>query len=314
MLEPGSPGETNEPLVSVLVPLFNGASTLERAIDSLRAQQQTRIEILVIDDGSSDAGPDLAARMADEDGRIRLLRQPSNGGPARARNRGLAEARGQWIGLLDADDAWDKGRLVRLLAVAEEADVVFDNLMGVDPHGLERTGPIFPQMPEEPLSVAALVAAKTPGTTYNLGYLKPLMRRSFLAENGLTYDEALRTGEDLVFYLEILLAGARTHIVRDPLYIYTMPVGHRSGRASTLSSTRPRDRELHAALSRVRQRHAARLNLQDERALDDRLAYLVQIAPVAEFHHARLTGRWARALRLLLSEPEVMKHVVRRLR
>jgi GT2 family glycosyltransferase len=102
------------PLVSVIIPVFNRAWILRRAVESVLAQDYPRLELIVVDDGSTDETPRLLdkLRMEFEDGRAAaelrdfvILRQ-ENRGVSAARNRGLREARGEWIALLDSDDAW----------------------------------------------------------------------------------------------------------------------------------------------------------------------------------------------------------------
>jgi glycosyltransferase involved in cell wall biosynthesis len=89
--------------ISVIVPLFNKANYVARAIRSILAQTLTEFELLVVNDGSTDGGEQVVATFTDP--RIRLLHQP-NAGPGAARNRGLAEARGEYVAFLDADDEW----------------------------------------------------------------------------------------------------------------------------------------------------------------------------------------------------------------
>ena len=91
------------PAVTVVIPLYQKAGTIVAAIRSVLRQQFADFELLVVDDGSTDEGPALAADVTDP--RIRLLCQP-NQGPGAARNRGLAEARGPLVAFLDADDEW----------------------------------------------------------------------------------------------------------------------------------------------------------------------------------------------------------------
>lgn len=89
--------------VSIIVPLFNKAATVERTLASISAQTLDDFEVIVIDDGSTDGSADLVARWPDP--RYRLIRQ-ANAGPGSARNRGLAEARAPLVAFLDADDEW----------------------------------------------------------------------------------------------------------------------------------------------------------------------------------------------------------------
>ena len=88
--------------VSVIIPAYNAAAYISRAIESALAQTHAPLEILVIDDGSSDATPEIVGRLPVP---VRLVRK-SNGGPASARNLGASLARGEWLAFLDADDWW----------------------------------------------------------------------------------------------------------------------------------------------------------------------------------------------------------------
>ena len=102
---------TDTPLVTVVIPLYNGAAFVAETLDSVAAQTLRDLEVVVVDDGSSDDGPDL---VADHPVGARLLRQ-DHLGVAVARNRGLLEARGRWVTFLDQDDIWHPTRLERLL-------------------------------------------------------------------------------------------------------------------------------------------------------------------------------------------------------
>ena len=97
-------------LVSVIIPAFNAQRYLGMTLASARAQTHTDIEIIVVDDGSTDATAELAESAARADKRVRVIRQ-KNAGVATARNRGLAEARGEYVAPLDADDLWHSHNL-----------------------------------------------------------------------------------------------------------------------------------------------------------------------------------------------------------
>jgi teichuronic acid biosynthesis glycosyltransferase TuaG len=103
------------PLVSVVTPAWNAAATLPATLASVAAQTFADWELLVADDGSTDATPALAAAWAARDPRIRLLPGPHEG-PAGARNRAIRAARGRFIAFLDADDRWRPEKLARQLA------------------------------------------------------------------------------------------------------------------------------------------------------------------------------------------------------
>jgi glycosyltransferase involved in cell wall biosynthesis len=110
------------PTVTVVIPAWRAAETIARAVRSVLAQSVPVLEVLVVDDGSPD---DIAAALAGFPESVRVIRQP-NGGASAARNRGLDEARGEWIAFLDADDEWLPGRLERQFeAVQQHPEVRF---------------------------------------------------------------------------------------------------------------------------------------------------------------------------------------------
>lgn len=106
---------------SVVIPLYNKEREVARAVRSALAQTVAPREVVVVDDGSTDGGAALIEALAAGEGRgrVRLVRQ-TNGGVCAARNRGIAEARGSHIALLDADDAWRPGFLAEIAALAAE--------------------------------------------------------------------------------------------------------------------------------------------------------------------------------------------------
>ena len=103
-------------LVSVIMPVYNAEAWLPRAIDSVRSQSHSKLELIAVDDGSCDRSPGMLDAYAAADTRVRVLRQPSNQGVAAARNTGVAAAHGDYIAFLDADDWWHPAKLERQLA------------------------------------------------------------------------------------------------------------------------------------------------------------------------------------------------------
>ncbi len=91
------------PQVTVIIPLYNKERTVARALESVQAQEFTDFEVIVVDDGSSDQGPQVVRSFADP--RFRMVHQP-NAGPGSARNHGGNLARGDLLAFLDADDEW----------------------------------------------------------------------------------------------------------------------------------------------------------------------------------------------------------------
>ena len=108
-------------LVSVIMPVYNAAAWLRRAVDSVLAQSHEKVELVAVDDGSQDDSLAILDAYARADARVRVQRQPANGGVAAARNAGIAAARGDFIAFLDADDWWHPAKLERQLAGMRES-------------------------------------------------------------------------------------------------------------------------------------------------------------------------------------------------
>jgi glycosyltransferase involved in cell wall biosynthesis len=128
------------PRVSVLVGAFNNADTLRQAIDAMLDQTVRELEVIVIDDGSTDASADVARAAAQRDDRVRLLSMATNVGISRSLNEGLSAARAPVVAVQDADDWSEPQRLERQLR-ALDADpavaVVGSRMREVDEHGAE---------------------------------------------------------------------------------------------------------------------------------------------------------------------------------
>lgn len=133
-----------KPVVSVITPVWNAAATLTETVASVRAQTWPDWEMLLIDDGSTDESPALAAALAAADPRIRTLALPENRGAAAARNAGIRAARGRFIAFLDADDRWRPEKLARQLdfIAAGGHALVFASYQRMDEAG--RPGAVVP--------------------------------------------------------------------------------------------------------------------------------------------------------------------------
>lgn len=107
------------PLVTCIVPVFNGERFLEQALDSIRTQTYPAFEILVIDDGSTDG---TAAVLAGQGEQVRWIGQPHRG-QAAARNAGVRAAGGEFVAFLDADDVWESEKIAMQMARLQDADV-----------------------------------------------------------------------------------------------------------------------------------------------------------------------------------------------
>jgi glycosyltransferase involved in cell wall biosynthesis len=124
-------------LVSIVIPTYNRAYCLGRAIDSVRAQTYPNFEIIIVDDGSTDETRALVEGLAGSDGRVRYFYQ-ANAGVSAARNRGLGEVRGDYVALLDSDDVWLPWKLEVQLACQDflpQAGMIWTDMEAVGPDG-----------------------------------------------------------------------------------------------------------------------------------------------------------------------------------
>lgn len=190
-------------LISVVIPAFNAAATLAKTVASAAAQTHRCIEILIVDDGSRDATAAIAEQLAAGDPRIRLLRQPNRGVSA-ARNRGIGEARGDFIAPLDADDLWHPDKLALQLAVAlgpDQPGFVYCYARRIDPDG---------RVVGLTEAVAATGAAFHRHLYCNraaAGGSAPLIRRDALLSVG-GYEESLQGCEDYVMHVRLSAVAA----------------------------------------------------------------------------------------------------------
>jgi succinoglycan biosynthesis protein ExoO len=229
------------PCVSILIPAFNAASTLSRALESVLAQSLSSWEVLVINDGSTDATKEIAHDYEKRDARIRLLSMPRNSGQSAARNTGFAEARGKWIALLDADDAFLPERLERLLSHAEKngLDMVADNQLFFDaPLGIVSHKAMEKGTRPLAWTLSAHLANENIGAPFKWGLLKAVLRKAFLDQHKIGYRQEFNMGEDSLFYAELLVLGARAEILPEALYLYTSARGEISRRSAGTSTSR----------------------------------------------------------------------------
>ena len=151
-------------LVSCVIPVFNGERYLRQAIESVLAQTYPGIEVIVVDDGSTDGSPTVAQSFG---GRVTYLRQ-DNGGASAARNAGIRHASGTLIGFLDADDLWEPDKTARQVAtLADDPDIDYcvtrmENFWSPDvPQERRDDGVPRPDGPYEGFSPITLLARRS---------------------------------------------------------------------------------------------------------------------------------------------------------
>lgn len=212
--------ETHPSEVSCIVPVFNGERYLREALDSILGQTHAAAEIIVVDDGSTDATADVIAAYSD---RVRCLRQ-ENRGPAAARNRGCGAARGSFVAFLDADDLWDETKLERQIArfcARPELDLCFTYGRNFWIPELREEAAHFEQH-----RIARPLPVYLPSTLL-------ARRRAFESVGG--FDERLRFGHSTEWVLRARSQGVLTEVLPEVLYHRRLHHTNRSRKMSAES-------------------------------------------------------------------------------
>ncbi len=142
-----------EPLVSVIIPTYNGEKYIKRAIDSVFKQTYKNSETIIVDDGSTDATPGIIGQLKGQDPRITIVRHDKNKGFVESLNRGLAESKGLYIARLDDDDFWvDDKKLEKQVSFLQKNPahvIVGGGLIKIDSNGKEVIRYLFPEQDDQ---------------------------------------------------------------------------------------------------------------------------------------------------------------------
>lgn len=202
--------------ICVIIAAKNAADTIEIAVRSALREPEVS-EVVVVDDGSSDSTADAAARGDDATGRLKIARFETNKGPSAARNHAIDISSAPLIAILDADDFFFAGRFGRMLA-SDDWEFVADNIAFVDAGTVAQAPQKLDHFADNPLflDLETFVDGNIskPGVRRGeIGFLKPVMRRSFLDKHRLRYREDMRLGEDYDLYIRALALGARYKVI-----------------------------------------------------------------------------------------------------
>ncbi len=227
-------------MISVIVPAFNAEATLAATLASIAHQTHRQLEILVVDDGSTDGTAGIIAEAVATDGRIIGVSYGRNRGRSAARNAGIERATGAWLAFVDADDLLHERRFEAMLdAAAAEPGcrIVTDDRWGftVDSSGSVAMQHRFPARHTWRVGGSAPLD-RARHFTDRFGHLDVLVERSYVAELGVTFPEDLAIGEDLAFYLTLLFSSPDPHPARVAAgsYFYRLaPTGRDAGAADT---------------------------------------------------------------------------------
>lgn len=200
--------------VSVIVAVYNAQKTIVRLADSLKAQTMRDFEVLLIDDGSTDASGDICDSIAQSDGRFRVFHKP-NEGIGSTRQFGIDHASGQYTIHADADD-WVEPDYLELLyneAVSSGADMVICDV-------LMEKGKRVIHLNEQPKAYDRETMIDELVNRLQNGPCNKLVRRSIYSENNISYVPGLSYGEDQLVNIRLIQAGASVSYVPKALYHY----------------------------------------------------------------------------------------------
>lgn len=200
-------------LISVVIPVYNAAGYLDACLQSLQAQTYPDWEAIVVDDGSTDASPDLCRAWAARDSRIRVLRQ-ENAGVSAARNAGIAAAAGSFLAFVDADDRLEPDYLLELYSILGNSDLavcsVYDNETD------------YAKIRRETVSLSTLRC--TPSLYTQLVYINyvynKLYRSELIRQHQLCFPVNMRRGEDATFVRDYLMHCHTISVTPRRLYYY----------------------------------------------------------------------------------------------
>ena len=223
-----------KPLLSYVVPVYNAADYLAVCIDSLRRQTLGDIEMIFVDDGSTDCSNEILAEAAQRDGRIRVIHQ-TNAGVGAARNRGIQEAKGKYIAFVDADDYLDLRMAEDTVALCEKHDLDFClfDFTCFDYKTREEREHSWsivnhPEIPREQV----FAPRDLPSWGFHCAIWSGVFRRSFLVTQKIRFSE-LKLGEDFCVFFRLLSHADRVYV--NPKVFYHYRRGNPSSAISRLS-------------------------------------------------------------------------------
>lgn len=215
-----------DPIVSFIVPVYNGEKYLKECIDSLLSQTVKELEVIIVDDGSTDSSGKIAENFAEADARVHMLHQ-ENSGVSVARNKGMEIASGEWLCFVDADDILHKC-YIETLMVYQKYDVVFSGYSEFydfcqEAKSLYKETELYNKEDFKYIRKIGLNRDLANGKYKLLKISTPwakLFKRNIIRENGLHFPKGIVTGEDLLFNLQYFELCENGIMIKDALYYH----------------------------------------------------------------------------------------------
>ncbi len=217
-------------LVSVIIPVYNAEKHLATAIEGICVQEGVELEIILVNDGSTDGSASICEKYSSMDSRIKVLHRP-NGGPSAARNAGLEAAAGEFIFFMDADDTLDRNSLKILMEsiAADNSDWAIGDFKIIKNGTNLRHDYFFPEnrlfKRDDILEAVKGYLLKPRGASEFTNVWGKLFRASIIRRYNIRFNEELWTWEDVVFNFDYLARAGSVSYVRKQLYDYHMHPG-----------------------------------------------------------------------------------------
>lgn len=228
----------DDTLVSIVIPIHNEEKYLSECLDSVLAQTLQNIEIICVDDASTDHSLSILEDYLSKDKRMRIIRNEKNVGQAYSRNRGFSFARGKYTYYLDSDDCIEQNAIENLYYYGEkyEAECIFFNSRMIREKEVVGRGPslnyglkeIDKKLFDGPFLFKILIE----NNLYTSSLWRRFWRTDFLVNNKMKFEESLRTSEDGPFSLKAILCSKRVMVVDENYHIYRRHEGSLSTEAS----------------------------------------------------------------------------------
>lgn len=306
--------------VDVLIAARDRADTIERAVSSALVQDEVR-RVIVVDDGSTDDTA-VKARGCDPDGsRVIVKSLHSSIGPAGARNLAVEISESPWVAILDGDDFFLPGRIGNLLSWSDSCDFIADDLLQVPEDAADKVAPEMPfdsSVRPRSIDLTQFVLGnitRRGAQRRELGFVKPLIRRSFLRRNALRYDETLRLGEDYALYARALAAGARFLLLPVTGYVSLVRVNSLSSQHSKQDLERLRDSDCELMTAKILTAGERRVIAKHYISIDCRVQWLVMIEAFKSRSMARFLAPLFRSREIsVFLVRQLLSEIVRRAR
>lgn len=216
-----------QPLVSIIVPIYNAALDLVRCLESIKRQRYENLEILLVNDGSNDSSLEICRMYARLDPRIVII-DKENSGVSGTRNVAIERATGKYLQFVDADDNLDLNATRLMVERMEEtnSDLLIANYCSISPDNKTRVYGFLPPDQTFDKKEFALYLMEEPASFYFGVMWNKLYRRDLIMEYDIRCSEEFSWSEDLLFNLEYIRYAERFCSLRTPVYYYSRGVKH----------------------------------------------------------------------------------------